>query len=182
VLTCERLAVLTVHSYFTRGTYQEHLNFGVRTVIQRTAAGVRQSVGLSEIPYLVHSYVRHDGLAGVVVTNKDYAPRVAYTLINKMMSDYEAAWPAWKQTKQDQQCEPDQMKKDIITYQNPAEADKLTKIQKNLDDVKGIMQVNIEQILARGETLDTLMDKSEDLSASSLTFYKQAKKTNSCRC
>ena len=27
------------------------------------------------------------------------------------------------------------MKKDILLYQNPAEADKLTKIQKNLDEV-----------------------------------------------
>jgi synaptobrevin family protein YKT6 len=67
-------------------------------------------------------------------------------------------------------------------YQNPSEADKLTKIQKNLDEVKDIMHKNIEEVLNRGETLDTLMDKSEDLSASSLTFYKQAKKTNSCKC
>ena len=34
--------------------------------------------------------------------------------------------------------------------------------------------------LNRGETLDALMDKSEDLSATSLTFYKQAKKQNQC--
>jgi len=37
----------------------------------------------------VHTYVRYDGLAGIVVTQKDYAVRVAYSLLNKMMTDYE---------------------------------------------------------------------------------------------
>ena len=42
------------------------------------------------------------------------------------------------------------------------------------------MHKNIEEVLNRGETLDALMDKSEDLSATSLTFYKQSKKQNQC--
>lgn len=67
-----------------------------------------------------------------------------------------------------------------LLYQNPAEADKLIKIQKGLDEVKDIMHKNIEEVLNRGETLDALMDKSEDLSATSLTFYKQSKKQNQC--
>lgn len=67
-----------------------------------------------------------------------------------------------------------------LLYQNPAEADKLIKIQKGLDEVKDIMHRNIEEVLNRGETLDALMDKSEDLSATSLTFYKQSKKQNQC--
>ena len=40
------------------------------------------------------------------------------------------------------------------------------------------MQKNMEQILERGVKLDDLMTKSHDLSASSVQFYKQAKKTN----
>jgi len=76
-------------SYFTRGSILEHLNFASRTVIQRTKGGTRQTVGLSDNPFLVHTYVRYDGLAGIVVTQKDYAVRVAYSLLNKMMTDYE---------------------------------------------------------------------------------------------
>ena len=37
------------------------------------------------------------------------------------------------------------------------------------------------QLLERGETLDNLMEKSEDLSATSVTFYKKAKEQN-CMC
>lgn len=94
--------------------------------------------------------MRFDGLAGIIVTQKDYAVRVAYTLINKMMQDYENMYQsAWKNAKSDVTLEPDFMKKDIMLYQNPAEADKLTKIQKNLDDVKDIMHKNIEQVVSR---------------------------------
>ena len=168
-------------SYFTRGSILEHLHFATRTVIQRTKAGTRQTVGLSENPFLVHTYVRYDGLAGIVVTQKDYAVRVAYSLINKMMSDFEAAYPdSWKKATSDASLQPESMKKDIMLYQNPAEADNLIKIQKGLDEVKDIMHKNIEEVLNRGETLDALMDKSEDLSATSLTFYKQSKKQNQC--
>lgn len=38
----------------------------------------------------------------------------------------------------------------------------------------------IENVLERGEKLDDLVSKSQDLSMQSKVFYKQAKKTNSC--
>ncbi|KAL8444403.1 hypothetical protein Emag_005498 [Eimeria magna] len=65
-------------------------------------------------------------------------------------------------------------------YQNPLEADKLLKVQRDLDEVKDVMLKNIEELLQRGEKLDDLMQRSEDLSNTSYQFYRQAKKTNSC--
>ncbi|KAG8050674.1 hypothetical protein GUJ93_ZPchr0009g136 [Zizania palustris] len=38
----------------------------------------------------------------------------------------------------------------------------------------------IDSVLARGERLDSLVEKSSDLSVASQMFYKQAKKANSC--
>ena len=38
----------------------------------------------------------------------------------------------------------------------------------------------IESVLQRGEKLDDLVAKSEDLGLQSKTFYKTAKKTNAC--
>ena len=38
----------------------------------------------------------------------------------------------------------------------------------------------IDSVLRRGEKLDALVDKSNDLSLASQMFYKQARKTNSC--
>ena len=59
-------------------------------------------------------------------------------------------------------------------------ADKLTKIQRDLDDTKVVLHQTIESMLNRGEKLENLVDKSSDLSMASQMFYKQARKTNSC--
>lgn len=64
--------------------------------------------------------------------------------------------------------------------QDPVQADKLTKIQQDLDETKIILHKTIESVLDRGEKLDQLVDKSNDLSLASQMFYKQARKTNSC--
>ena len=80
----------------------------------------------------------------------------------------------------DQQSEPEYLQSDIALYQDPRKADKLTAIQTQLDDVKDVMQTNIEGLMQRGETLDSLMAKSDDLGIASVQFYKQAKKANSC--
>ena len=57
--------------------------------------------------------------------------------------------------------------------QDPAQADKLTKIQKDLDETKVILHQTIDSMLQRGEKLDDLVGKSHDLSMASQIFYKQ---------
>ena len=64
--------------------------------------------------------------------------------------------------------------------QDHTAADKIAKIQKDLDETKIILHQTIDSVLKRGEKLDALVDKSNDLSLASQMFYKQAKKTNSC--
>ncbi|XP_077417716.1 vesicle-associated membrane protein 8 [Vanacampus margaritifer] len=41
--------------------------------------------------------------------------------------------------------------------------DKMESLRNQVDDVKGVMTQNVDRILARGERLDDLMGKSEDL-------------------
>ena len=68
----------------------------------------------------------------------------------------------------------------LAKFQNPSEADAMTKLQSELDETKIIMHDNIEKILDRGEKLDDLVAKSEGLSYQSKAFYTTARKTNSC--
>lgn len=171
---------LSSFNFFTRGTVGEHLKFASSTICQRTTVGRRQTVGLKDNPFMCCSYVRRDGLSGVCVIDKEYPERVAFTLLNKTLMDYEQAHKGWEEQKENGTEEPQVMLDDIVKFQDPNEADKLSKIQKNLDDIKDIMHKNIDEVLKRGETLDSLMDKSEDLSMTSKQFYKKAKKTNAC--
>jgi len=174
---------LSSFSFFTRGTISEHCQFASRTVCQRTSPGQRATIDQKgeDNPFVLHVYVRQDNLACVVVADKEYPLRVAFSLINKVMADFEKASSGkWQIVKEDQELSPDFLTSELAKYQDPNSADKLMQIQKNLDDIKDIMHKNIEEVLKRGETLDSLMEKSEDLSATSVTFYKKAKKQNQC--
>lgn len=56
----------------------------------------------------------------------------------------------------------------------------MTRLQADLDETKIILHNTISAVLQRGEKLDDLVAKSEDLSSQSKMFYKTARKTNQC--
>ena len=59
---------------------------------------------------------------------------------------------------------------EIKRANTPQSQDKITNIQDEVEQVKGIMVANIDVIMERGEKLDLLIDKTENLSANSVTF------------
>ena len=120
--------------------------FASRTCVARTALGSRQTIGLKDVPFLLHVYVRTDGLAGVLVSDEDYPQRVAFGLIYKTLQTFhESTKGAWSQVKQDQVIEPKFMIADLAKFQDPKN-DSLTKIQSDLDEVKDVMRQNIDQV------------------------------------
>ena len=50
------------------------------------------------------------------------------------------------------------------------------KVQAELDETKIVLHKTIESVLERGEKLDNLVERSDQLSAQSRLFYKTAKK------
>ncbi|KAJ3252174.1 hypothetical protein HK103_001785 [Boothiomyces macroporosus] len=51
---------------------------------------------------------------------------------------------------------------------------KPNQVQQEVDEVVGIMQGNIHKVMQRGEQLDSLQNKTEDLQNSSLQFKRGA--------
>lgn len=64
---------------------------------------------------------------------------------------------------------------DRMTYysQDPA-LDKVSQVQGQIQDVKGIMVENVDNILARGEKLSLLVEKTEEMSQEAYTFKKSS--------
>lgn len=164
--------------YFQRSSVREVIVFVGRTIAKRTPAGRRQSVEHEE--YMVHCHNRN-GLCGLVFANSAYPPRSAFSVINKVLDEYTGSQgESWKSVTADNKEPLPFLEEALAKYQDPIEADKLLKIQKELDETKIILHKTIDSVLARGEKLDTLVDKSNDLSMASQMFYKQAKKANQC--
>jgi synaptobrevin homolog YKT6 len=198
-------ADLSGFGYFQRASVREMISFLARTIVQRTSAGSRQTVRQDD--YYCH-VVCHagdganggGGLAGVAVTDRDYPATAAFCVVAKAIEELEAAAAGggaggsagmaaadagppfdWRA------CGPEDndgalpiLEGCLLRYQDPAAADKLTKIQRDLDETKVILHQTIDSVLRRGEKLDALVDKSADLSLASQLFYKQARRTNSC--
>ncbi|AOW25967.1 hypothetical protein MG5_00269 [Candida albicans P57072] len=172
---------LSQFSFFERNGVSQFMTFFAETVSQRTQPGQRQSV--EEGNYIGHTYTRSEGISGIIITDKDYPVRPAYTLINKILEEYLSLHPKsdWENIdKANETLQYGQLEAYLKKYQDPTQADSIMKVQQELDDTKVVLHKTIEGVLQRGEKLDSLVDKSEALSSSSRMFYKQAKKTNSC--
>nr|CAB3478942.1 unnamed protein product [Digitaria exilis] len=129
--------------YFQRSAAREFIVFVARTVAQRTQPGQRQSVQHEE--YKVHSHNRN-GICAVAFMDDHYPVRSAFSLLNKVLDEYQKDFgDSWKSATADG------------TQQWPFLTDALTKFQHK----------TIESVLARGERLDSLVEKSSDLSAAS---------------
>lgn len=166
-------------SFFQRNSVQEFMTFVSKTMVERTHPAARQSVKEGE--YLLQVYVRADNLAGVLISDHEYPNRVAHTLITKILDDFSATVPpsSWA-TAEEGSVDFTLLPQYLVKYQNPREADALTKIQNDLDETKIILHDTIKAVLERGEKLDDLVAKSDSLSMHSKAFYKTARKTNSC--
>ncbi|KAL1325649.1 hypothetical protein HN51_035701 [Arachis hypogaea] len=164
--------------YFQRSSVKEFIVFVGRTVAKRTPQGQRQSVQHEE--YKVHAYNRN-GLCAVGFMDDHYPIRSAFSLLNQVLDEYNKKFgESWRSAQTDSTQPWPYLDEALTKFQDPAEADKLLKIQRELDETKIILHKTIDSVLARGERLDSLVEKSSDLSAASQMFYKQAKKTNQC--
>ncbi|XP_059263518.1 synaptobrevin homolog YKT6-like [Mustela nigripes] len=166
-------------SFFQRSSVQEFMTFTSQRIAERSAKGSRASV--KEQEYLCHVYVRNDNLAGVVIADSEYPSRVAFTWLEKVLDEFSKhvdriEWPVGSPASIHYTALDDYLSR----YQNPREADPMTKVQAERDETKIILHNTMESLLEPGERLDDLVSKSEVLGTQSKAFYKTARKQNSC--
>jgi len=164
--------------FFQRNSVREFMDFTAKLLVERTQVGLKASVKESE--YLCHVSVRNDSLSGVVIADKDYPSRAAFTLLGKLLDEFTSVVPATVWKSGNSAIAFDGCDTYLQKYQDPKDADPMMKVQSELDETKIIVYNTIEQVLQRGEKLDDLVTKSEGLSTSSKAFYTTARKTNSC--
>ncbi|MCO5570923.1 hypothetical protein L7F22_024653 [Adiantum nelumboides] len=152
-------------------------NADLRVLLWLKNAGLRDE---KNAEYMVHAYNRN-GLCGVAFVDAQYPMRSAFSVLTKVLDEYQKAFGnSWQNVQSDNSDTWPYLDEALGKYQDPTEADKLLKIQKELDETKHILHKTIDSVLERGEKLDSLVEKSSDLSLASQVFYKQAKKTNQC--
>jgi len=61
------------------------------------------------------------------------------------------------------------------TYNTSPPTDELTNVQNSLAQVKDIMVQNVEQILGRGERIELLVDKTDNMASQATAFRRGAR-------
>lgn len=126
-----------------------------------------------------------NALCGIVITNHTYPMIAAHKLLGKVLDEFFAQYP--KDTWSTLHADPEkrkvagkaplpepmpQLNEYVKKYKDPQQIDSLSKIQQELDATKVVLHETIESVLQRGEKLDDLVAKSNDLSSSSRLYYR----------
>ncbi|GAU47593.1 hypothetical protein TSUD_186050 [Trifolium subterraneum] len=182
--------------YFQRHSVREFIVFVGRTVANRTPQGQRQSVqheeykvhaynrnGLCAVGFMDDHYPVRSAFSLLnqvtVIRRASFCYLSADCLITSIsFFGYLFCW-CWMNIKKVLANLGEAFRKTVLRHgpiwmklsrnsrHDPAEADKLLKIQRELDETKIILHKTIDSVLARGEKLDSLVEKSSDLSAAS---------------
>lgn len=172
---------LSQFSFFHKGPIKEHIKFHSRLCATRTPLGKRQVVDFDQNLGKCHTWAHPQGIAAAVLVDGEYPGRVACGLLAEAIRLFlESQEGKWEALDKDVEMKIPELENMFMKFQNPAEADKLMKIEKDLEEVKENVMSSMDELLKRGENLDALMQKSKDLSQTSVAFYRTAKKNNQC--
>jgi len=122
-----------------------------------------------EIEYMsdvvCYCYKNQNGLSSIILTknykHKRIMTELTYKLINEFGTDTDLAELA-KQ------------------YEDPISIDKIAKARNEIDKTMDVLHLTIEKVLERGDNIEALVIKTDELSASSDLFFKRSKQLNSC--
>jgi len=178
LLACTELSAF---NFFQRGPIKEHIRFHSRLCVSRTNVGQKNVVEFDQNLGKCNAWVNGQGLGVAVLVDAEYPMRVALTLLSEASRIFmERMVGKWENATADCALQCPEIEGLFQKFQNPTEADKLTKISKDLEEVKDTVMQSMNDLLQRGESLDQLMAKSKDLSNTSVQFYRTAKKNNQC--
>ncbi|CCW69416.1 unnamed protein product [Phytomonas sp. Hart1] len=182
-MICSSAIDVTSFGFFQRGSAKEFIIFLSRTVAKRVASGTKTQI--IQDGNVVYAHMSFDGLVAIAISDIEYSGRVAFSLLSEMLSNFQSTFRGKYSVvdgKPDNFLPWPYLQDTLVKYQKPEEVDKILKIKKDIEDTKVVMYNAIDQIIERGNKIDELVAKSEDLGMASKTFYSQAKKTNSGCC
>jgi vesicle-associated membrane protein 7 len=115
-----------------------------------------------------------NGTVFLAVADAAYATRLAYSMLEKISGSFLQCYrDSSQQTAANCSSYSRNIKTEVEFYNGP-QADKLKKLQSDIDGVKDVMLQNLDVVIQRGDKIDNLVEKSGNLAAESDTFFTQS--------
>ena len=174
------------YSWFYSDTVTQFVSFFSKFLCERTETSSRQQVTQDSFVGYVHK--RSDGLTVVCVTDLDYPDRVACDLIRKVLYEFSdfAKSNCIDLTRRNlpENCASayNENLKDLVTkFQDPAQADKMIKLRKDVERTTETLKLTLQKLLKRGETIEKIIEDTDELNESAKEYYKRARRAK-CAC
>ncbi|XP_041359054.1 vesicle-associated membrane protein 7-like [Gigantopelta aegis] len=126
--------------------------------------------------YLFH-YICEDNIIYLCITDDEFERSRAFLFLNEIKRRFHSQYGVRAQT-----ALPFAMNSEFsrviasqMRYFTEEKPDQLSKVEDQVDELKGIMVKNIDQIADRGERLELLVDKTDELQSNAVSFKKTSR-------
>lgn len=129
------------------------------------------------------NYLSSNGYTFLVVADEQFGRQIPFAFLERVKEEWQLKWaekgPAATAHSLDKSFGP--RLKHWMEYceQHPEELSKVASVQKKVDEVKNIMVDNIEKVLERGEKIELLVDKTDNLRFQADKFHKTGRQLRS---
>ncbi|KAG0378915.1 hypothetical protein BGX24_002409 [Mortierella sp. AD032] len=127
--------------------------------------------------YLFH-YIRNDGLTYLCMADDTFGRRIPFAFLldlkTRFLSQYsqERAMSAMVPYGMNEFSKT--IAKQMEYFSTNPEADRIKQVQGEIEQVKDVMVHNIERVLERGERIELLVDKTDNLNQQAFAFKKRS--------
>jgi len=128
--------------------------------------------------YLYH-YIQEEGLVYLCITEEGFGQKDAFHFLDRTQNRFKKRFALRAQTASAYSLNTEfslVIREEMDRFnKNSNDNEKITMIQDEVNQVKDIMVRNIDDLVERGEKLDLLVDKTDNLSATAVTFKTTAR-------
>ena len=157
-------------NYFYRLNAKEFIVFTIKNILNNIDFNIKTQIEAEK--YYFHILKIKNGYAITIVTDYDYPAKLCKLLLDDLINNFINST--------DINILQSYISTKLIEFQNINECNTIYKIQLDLENTKENLIKTIGLVIDRGEKLDELVKKSEDLSKISKEFYDKSKKLNCC--
>ncbi|KAJ8919488.1 hypothetical protein NQ315_002109 [Exocentrus adspersus] len=122
--------------------------------------------------YLFH-YISEDGIIYMCITDDEFERSRAFLFLNEIKRRFQSSYGSSAETAIAYAMNSEfsrVLANEMKHYSESHDVDTISKVHSELDELKNIMVKNIDNVAMRGERLELLVNKAENLNSGSVTF------------
>ncbi|CAD7700981.1 unnamed protein product [Ostreobium quekettii] len=176
-----------IYSFVARGptVLADYTPHGLHGNFSTVAVECLQNVRNPETKFTINcdrhtfNFLNDDDFTFLVVADEGYGRQIPFVFLDRVAEEFRSKFGAKARGAAagslEKQFGPRLKHHMEYCEAHPEEISKVAAVQRKVDEVKNIMVENIEKVLERGEKIELLVDKTDDLRFQAEKFHKTGK-------